>query len=192
MRAAAVLLILLASAASALATGDLAERTLTEADKQRLAAYGTVRTEAIAKARAGGDPADLAKLDAILAGQPQPLLGETLAGDYRCRVAKLDGILPLVVYDWFRCRIDEDALGWRLVKLTGSQRLTAHFIDDGETRLLMYGAEHYADEKPRSYGADPERNTVGYLIKAEGGRYRLEMPLPRFESRFDILELERR
>lgn len=187
---AAILLVVLPSAAAA--TGDLAERTLTPSDRERIAAFDEVRTTAIAKARQSGEPADVAKLDAILAGQPQPLLGESLAGDYRCRVAKLDGILPLVVYDWFRCRIDEDDLGYRLVKTTGSQRLTAHFIDESETRLLVYGAGHYADEEPRRYGADPERDVVGWLVKAEGGRYRIEMPLPKFESRFDILELERR
>jgi hypothetical protein len=174
------------------AESDLLDRTLSAADKERLAAYDTVRRQAIDGARKGGEPDQVALLDAILAGTPQPLRGESLLGDYRCRVAKLDGVLPLVVYDWFRCAIDEDDLGYRLVKLTGSQRLTLHFVDDGESRLVAYGAGHYADEPPRAYGADPERDTVGVLVKAEGGRYRVEFPLPRVESRFDILELERR
>jgi hypothetical protein len=165
---------------------------LERADTERLQRYSAVRAESIADARAGGAPEDVDRLDMILAGTPQPLLGESLAGDYRCRMAKLGGDPPLTIYGWFRCTIDDDAIGYRLRKVTGSQRMTLHFIDDAKDRAIAYGAGHVADEAPRAYGQSAEHNLVGYLIKAEGGRYRIEFPLPLFESRFDILELERR
>lgn len=179
-------------AGTAGATGSLLDRTLSQTDKGRLAAFEETRRTAIAAARKGGEAGEVEVLDKILSGEPQPILGEDLRGTYRCRTIKMDGILPLVVYDWFQCRIDEDDLGYRLVKTSGSQRLSGHFVDDAETRLAYYGAGHYSDEKPKAYGADPERDEVGYLFKVGAKRYRLEFPLPKLESRFDILELERR
>ncbi len=182
-------LLLLAGAAIADADGTMAERTLTAADKTRLARFDESRSAAIAAARAGGSKADLATLDTVLAGAPQPILGVDIRGSYRCRTVKLGGALPLTVYGWFTCRIDEDDLGYRLVKTSGSQRFSGHFIDDSEKRLLFYGAGHYADEKPRAYKADAERDMVGYFVKAGAGRYRLELPLPKLESQFDIIEM---
>jgi hypothetical protein len=181
------------AASAALASGTLAERTLTAGDKARLAAFETTRKDAIAEAKSGGSAADVKTLSAILAGAPQPILGVDIRGDYRCRTVKLGGLPPpLTVYGWFNCRIDEDDIGYRLVKTTGSQRLSGHFIDDSRTRLVYYGAAHYSDEKPKAHGADPARDQVGYFFKVGPGRYRLEMPLPQYESKFDIIELVKR
>ncbi len=182
-------LLLLAGAAIAHADGTMAERTLTAADKARLARFDESRSAAIAAARSGGSKADLATLDAVLAGAPQPILGVDIRGAYRCRTVKLGGNLPLTVYGWFACRIDDDDLGYRLVKTSGSQRFSGHFIDDSEKRLLFYGAGHFADEKPYAYKSAPQRDMVGYFVKAGAKRYRLELPLPKVESQFDIIEL---
>jgi hypothetical protein len=181
------------------AESDLLTRTLTPTDLGRLAGFAKARADAIAAARKGGDPADVATLDAILAGEEQPILGVDIRGDYRCRMAKLGNAdeqagtaSVLVIYDWFRCRIGEDEIGYRLEKVTGSQRVTGHFIDDSETSLVFYGSDFYADEGPRAYNAVPDRNTVGRFVKVGDDRYRLELPLPFLESKFNILELERR
>jgi hypothetical protein len=182
---------LLALAAPAHAESDLLTRTLSAHDLGRLAGFAKARSDAIAEARTGGDPAEVETLDAILAGEELPI-GPDLRGDYRCRVAKLGGILPLVIYTRFECRISEEDTGYLLEKLTGSQRLTGHFIDDSETAMIFYGAGHYDYEEPIAYSADPERNVVGRFVRVGEGRYRLEMPLPQFESTFDILELQAR
>lgn len=58
-------LVLIAGALPSSADG-VVDKIMTPADKTRLASYGTVRAEAIAEARAGGAPTDLAALDAIL------------------------------------------------------------------------------------------------------------------------------
>ncbi|MBZ9935355.1 DUF4893 domain-containing protein [Mesorhizobium sp. BR1-1-16] len=191
-RASLAALLLLAAIPAAHADGTLAERTLTSADKARLASFDKARSDAVAEARAGGSKQDLATLDDVLAGGPKPILGVDIRGNYRCRTIKLGGNLPLTIYGWFKCRIDEDDIGYRLVKTSGSQRLSGHFIDDSEKRLLFYGAGHYADEKPRAYKSDPDRDMVGYFVKADAKRYRLELPLPKVESTFDIIEMERR
>lgn len=186
----------LAFVATASAESDLAE-TLTARDLGRLAQFQKVRSDAIKEAREGGDAADVTTLDAILSGEELPIRGVDIRGDYRCRVAKLGSpreakLSVLVIYDWFRCRIGEDDIGYRIEKLSGSQRLSGHFFDDSKTSLIFYGADHYDDEQPGAYGASAERDTVGRLVKVGAKRMRLEMPLPEYESLFDILELEKR
>lgn len=184
-------------AAPAFAESDFLIRTLTPRDLGRLAEFQKARADALKEAREGGDTADIAILDRILSGEEQPIRGVDITGDYRCRVAKLGSpsemkFSTLVIYDWFRCVIDEDDIGYRLEKLTGSQRLSGHFTDDSETSLIFYGADHYADEEPGRYDASAERNTVGRLVRVGERRFRLEQPLPDYESLFDILELEKR
>ena len=58
-------LMLLGLAGAANADGEL-DAKMTAADKARLAAYATTRAEAIAEAKSGGSPADIAVLDKIL------------------------------------------------------------------------------------------------------------------------------
>jgi hypothetical protein len=181
----------LALASHAGAESDLT-KTLTPTDLGRLAQFQLARADALKDARENGDAADVKLLDEILAGAEQPVRGVDIRGDYRCRVAKLGRLAHVVIYNWFRCRIGEDDVGYRLEKLTGSQRLSGHFIDDSETALIFYGADHYADEEPLAYNANPERNNVGRFVKVGDKRYRLEFPLPFLESNFDILELEKR
>lgn len=177
---------------AALADGGLAERTLTAADKQRLAQFETNMKDAVAEAKAGGSRADVETLDKVLAGPLQPILGVDIRGNYRCRTIKLGGLPPLTIYDWFACKIDEDGQGYRLVKTSGSQRLSGHFIDESQNRLLFYGASHMSDEKPKAYKADLDSDEVGYLVKTGPKHYRLDMPLPKLESKFDIIELIRK
>ncbi|WP_395675166.1 DUF4893 domain-containing protein [Inquilinus sp.] len=187
------LVLFVAAATPALADGTLASR-MTAADTARLAAFDTVRAQAIGEARASDDKAAVAVLDQMLAGTPQPIRGATdLAGTWRCRVAKLGGILPLTIYDWFRCRITDDSAGLRLDKVSGSQRTAGGFYDDADAgRLVFLGALYYGHEgKPVRYGTDAERDQVGYLVRVGRDRLRLEYPSPRFESHFDIMELER-
>ena len=196
-RTARVLALVAAIALAGLGTGSAGAsghgaRPLTPADQQRLASFDATRVAAVAEAEAGGDAADVKELRQILAGEPQPILGVDIRGSYRCRTIKLGGPLPLTIYGWFACRIDEDDQGYRIVKTTGSQRFSGHFIDDSRTRLIYFGAGHYADEKPKAYPSGPDSDQVGYLLKVGPGRYRLELPLPRYESKFDIIELVKR
>lgn len=193
IRCAWLALALMLAAVPALADGTLPGKLAAD-DRQRLEAFDTIRSEAIEAARKGGDKAAVATLDAMLSGRPEAIRGATdLAGSWRCRVAKLGGNPPLVVYDWFRCRITDDAAGLRLEKVSGSQRTSGAFYDDADAGRLVYlGALFYGSEgQPKAYGRDRERNQVGYLVRVGRGRLRLEFPSPRLESRFDVMELER-
>jgi len=186
----AIALILISG--SAFADGTMATRTLTKTDRERIARYEATQKSAVAEARKGGDKADVTTLDAVLAAKPQPILGIDIRGDYRCRTIKLGGGLPLTVYGWFNCKIDEDDLGYRLTKTSGSQRLAGHFIDDSANRLLYYGVSYIAGDKPGRYGAKADDDQVGYFLKTGPKSYRLDLPLPTFESKFDIIELQKR
>lgn len=186
-----VALIFLALAIPAEADGELESR-MTAADKARLADYSTTRAQAIAEAKTGGSPADIAVLEKIIEKQPISFRdGFDLTGKWKCRTIKLGGGLPLTIYDWFDCRISDDGSGWYMVKTSGSQRTSGLFYDDGDDRLVYLGALHYSREKPIDYGKDAERDQVAYVFRTGPEELRMEFPAPKFESKLDILELKR-
>ncbi|WP_159992778.1 DUF4893 domain-containing protein [Roseomonas sp. 18066] len=164
---------------------------LTPIDQARLARFETSRQAAVGIARTGGDPADIAVLDQVLQGEVAAQAPAALAGDWRCRLIKLGGILPLTIYGDFRCRITDDAAGLRIQKISGSQRLAGTLFDTGSARLGYAGAGVAGAGQPPRYGAEQESNQVGYLVPLGPQRLRLEMPAPARESDFDILELRR-
>lgn len=190
-RAGLAALALFACTTLAKADGEI-DKLMTAADKARLADFDQVRAEAIAEAKKGGGPADVETLDAILAGEPLSFSGAfDMTGGWQCRTIKLGGRPALTIYGWFKCRVTDDGSGWRLEKLTGSQRTSGTFYTDSDTRLTYLGAFHYADETPRRYRADPDRDEVAYAVRAGDKRIRLEFPAPKYESKFDIIELKR-
>ena len=184
-------LIFLGLAGIAHADGEL-DAKMTAADKARLAAYSTKRAEAIAEAKAGGSPADVAVLNTVLEKQSLSFRdGFDPTGKWKCRTIKLGGMLPLTIYDWFDCRVSDDGSGWYLVKTSGSQRTSGRFYDDGDDRLVYLGALHYSRDKPIDYGKDTERDQVAYVFRTGPQELRMEFPAPKFESKLDILELKR-
>lgn len=189
-RLAFALLLAVAAIPAAKADGEMDKR-LTAADKDRLARFETVMAEALGEAKAGA-PEDMKLLDAALAGAPMPLAeGFDPTGDWKCRTIKAGGDPPLVVYGWFKCRISDDGAGWMLEKLTGSQRTKGRFYTLSATRLAYLGAGHYADEAARNYGDDPKRDQVALVERRADNRIVLMFPAPQYESKLDVLLLER-
>ncbi|WP_119268325.1 DUF4893 domain-containing protein [Taklimakanibacter deserti] len=191
IRSGCLILAVIGWAATAAADGEI-DKIMTAADKARLASFDQVRAEAIAEAQKGGSKEDVATLDAILAGKTLAFSeGFDFTGDWQCRTVKLGGNLPLTVYGWFKCRISDDGSGWKLDKLTGSQRTAGAFYTDSDTRLTYLGVLYYGDEKPKKYGSDPDRDQVAYVVRQDEDSVRLEFPSPKYESKLDILELRR-
>jgi hypothetical protein len=185
------ILIVLAGASLVHADGTLDKR-LTTFDKDRLARLDAIMAEALAEARAGGSREDVQTLEAALSGSALPLAeGFDPTGDWRCRTIKAGGSLPLTVYGWFKCRISDDGAGWMLEKLTGSQRTKGMFYTLSANRLAYAGAGYVADEKPRSYGQDATSNQVAVAERRAKNRIILMFPAPQYESKLDILVLER-
>lgn len=168
-------------------------KIITPADSQKLAKIDETRAQALAEARADGAKEYLAILDQTLAGEPLSLhAGFDAVGEWRCRTLKLGKGAPIVVYGWFRCRITDDGAGWFLEKLTGSQRTAGRFYDNGEKEMYYLGVLSVDGDQKIAYGVSPERNQVARAVRPGQNRLRLEFPSPQYESRFDILELERK
>jgi hypothetical protein len=181
----------LAGICPAFADGEL-PRLLTAFDKARLAAFEATKAEALAYARAKGEAADVNVLEEVLAGRPLSFAsGFEAEGPWRCRVIKAGGLLPLVVYPWFKCRISDDGSGWYLRKVSGSQLTEGRFYTLSDTRLAYLGAGYVAGEKPLHYGDTPDETQVAIVERLGDKRLVLEFPAPRYESKFDILVLER-
>lgn len=189
MRSALAILMLWAGLTGALADGTVQKLT-TANDKQRLAAYGETRKKAITETRKGA-PADVATLDKQLALPLRSFAGLDLTGNWQCRTIKLGGIGDLVIYGWFKCRVTDDGSGWRLEKLTGSQRMAGRFYDDGDKRMIYLGSFFIAGDPIKPYGSGPETDQVGYAFRTGAKSWRIELPAPYYESTLDIVEFRR-
>lgn len=188
MRLAAFVIALLA-AFPAFADGEV-QKIMTPADKARLNDYAQTRAAALAEAK-GGDPKEVAEVTALLARPQTSFAGFDMTGNWQCRTIKAGGISPLVVYGWFRCRVTDDGSGWYLDKLTGSQRTTGRFYDDGDKRLIYLGSFHVNGDPVKPYGRGPETDQAGYAFRMDDRHWRIEMPAPHYESKLDILEFRR-
>lgn len=177
-------------ASSALADGEI-DRLITPADRDRLAKFDVAKQEALAEAKAGGDPTEYAALIETLDKPTIPINDLKLTGDWQCRTTKVGNISPLVVYGWFRCRVTDDGSGWKLEKISGSQRTIGRFYTESDKRLTYLGAGYVNDDPAPKYGAGPKSDQVGYAVATGPNAWRIEFPLPIYESKFDILEFRR-
>lgn len=182
--------LVLVAATPAYATGEI-ESLITDADRARLEAFEATKAEAVGEARAGGSADDLFVLEQILDRPQMSFDGFDLTGEWECRTIKVGGLSSLVVYSWFRCRVTDDGSGWRLEKLSGSQRTTGRFFDESETTLTYLGSFYIAGDEPPAYGSGPDSDQVGRAFHGGDNQWRIEFPAPRFESKLDILEFRR-
>ena len=114
-----------------------------------------------------------------------------MTGNWQCRTIKTGGQLPLVIYGWFKCRVTDDGSGWKLEKISGSQRTTGRFYDESDRRLIYLGSQYVNEEKPKPYGSGAETDQVGYAFRTGPKEWRIELPAPHYESKLDILEFRR-
>ena len=167
---------------------------VTSADRARLRDWRKAFAEALARARAAGHGADIAREGALL--DPDAAIGEVPIpnGDYRCRVIKLGartpGLLDYVAYPAFRCRIAPERGIQGFAKLTGSQRPVGLIFPADGLRQVFLGTLVLGDEaRAMQYGRDAERDIAAYVEKIGPSRWRMVMPYPAFESLTDVIEL---
>jgi hypothetical protein len=167
---------------------------ISENDRVRLRDWRKTFVDALAEARKAGHGAEIDRegalldLDAALAAPAIP------NGMYRCRVIKLGakdaGNLEFVSYPGFTCRVHAERQLQRLGKLSGSQRYVGLIFPGDAIRNIFLGTLVLGDERRAlQYGQDEQRDVAGYLERIGPSRWRLLMPQPHFESRFDVMEL---
>jgi len=172
-------------------------------DARRLDQIDEARSKAITLAHAGGKAADLAAIDSILYARPVTATARALTGDWHCRIMKLGGLTPEIVYTWFRCRIGEQNGKLTFEKLSGSSRAFGTLYPAGKSFVYLgasyVGTGYGRPEKRPVYSgtgaaagapATPD-DQIGLLSLLADGRARLEMPYPVQESVFDVIELKR-
>ncbi|MGB8817036.1 MAG: DUF4893 domain-containing protein [Rhizobiaceae bacterium] len=190
MRKILVFFLALSAAAPAMADGVL-DKILSQFDKDRLANFDKTRSEALSEGLRG-DAADVDILTKALDGKQMPISKEfDMTGNWKCRVIKVGGTLPLTPYGWFKCRVTDDGSGWFLEKTTGSQRLSGRFYTQSGTKLVFVGAGHVNDDPPRKYGQDPQQDQVAIATRLAENKIVLEFPAPQYESKLDVLVMER-
>ena len=169
-------------------------RIATDTDRDRLRHWRTAWVRALAKARAAGHGAEIAR-EGILFEPDAGLRDAALpTGDYRCRTVKIgaksEGLLDYVAYPAFACRVTAEDGALRFVKLTGSQRPVGRLFTENDRRMIFLGTLQLGDEKGVfSYSHDRERDMAGLVERIGDRRWRLVLPYPNFESLIDIVEL---
>lgn len=190
MRKISLIIAALLLSTPAVADGVL-DKILTQFDKDRLANFDKTRSEALSEGLRG-EPEDVEILTKALDGEPMPIAsGFDMTGSWKCRVIKVGGTLPLTPYGWFKCRVSDDGSGWYLEKISGSQRLTGRFYTESDTKLIFVGAGHVNDDPPRKYGDNPKEDQVAVVTRRGKNKVLLEFPAPQYESKHDILLMER-
>jgi len=167
-------------------------------DRARLERLDEVAGRTLRSALALGSPEDRAILVEGLSGSALPAerAMTILQGEWSCRMLKLGGNLPLVVYQAFHCRLT----GSGFEKLTGSQRTTGRIgLLDGQTVYL--GTAFVAGDTPLPYGelpaevdpgATPQLTPEVGLVEVTGDKAaRILLPLPWLESELNVLMLTR-
>jgi hypothetical protein len=170
------------------------KQVLSENDRVRLRDWRKTFVDALAAARNAGHGTEIDREgalldpDAALAGPAMP------NGLYRCRVIKLGAKdrdnLAYVSYSGFTCRVHAERQLQRLAKISGAQRYVGLVFPGDSIRNVFLGTLVLGDERRAlQYGQDEARDVAGYVERIGPKRWRLLMPQPHFESRFDVMEL---
>jgi len=192
---------LTAALLAAIATPTLAQwqGQITDFDRERLFRLAESRAAGLAEVDAGAPPADRTIIDGVLGPLSSPISAQELTGTWRCRLMKLGGISPSIVYGWQTCRFRQTADGLYFEKLTGTQRFSGFADPDGAGGFVLLAAMTVRDEPQRHYsGATPgagaaatPNDAVGVITGIGPSHARIEFPWPVIESTFDVIELVR-
>ena len=162
-------------------------------DAERLREWRSAFVTALARARAAGHGATIAREGRLL--DPDAAIpGGIPNGRYRCRILKLgaksEGLLDYVDYPPFACRVQPERDLQGFAKLTGSQRPVGLIFPNDSLRQVFLGTLVLGDEnRSMQYGRDSERDIAAWVERIDADRWRMVLPSPRFESLTDVIEL---
>jgi hypothetical protein len=174
------------------------QENISQFDAGRLEKISQAKAEGLAEAQ-NGSPADVAVIRSVLDARVVAASTHALSGAWRCRLMKLGGATPDIVYSWYSCRIAEHGGALTFEKLNGTARTSGTLYPEG-SGFVYLGAQSVKDEPKHVYSGNAAQiggeatpdDQVGLLSLLADGRARLEMPYPASkESTFDVVELKR-
>lgn len=169
-------------------------------DRDRLDSLMPALGGAMRQVLSDGSAADVTQATSVLRG---PAMAKAdpmaLAGDWSCSMTKMGGVLPVVDYPAFKCRVSQ--AGGKLVfeKLTGSQRTKGEIHRDGD-QIVYLGSSFIDGDQPARYADFPAdmdtTNTdilpdVGLVEVTGNDAARIIFPQPYKESYINVLTLTR-
>ncbi|MDE1937809.1 MAG: DUF4893 domain-containing protein [Alphaproteobacteria bacterium] len=190
----AILALLLTATAANAGWRDVASQY----DQTRFAKLAESRAAGLAQASQPGGTGDASAIHETLDPAAVSATAGEMEGNWRCRLIKLGGMTPYVVYSWFNCRIADQGGQLTFAKLSGSQHAFGTLYPEGGGFVYL-GATTMKGEPTRHYSGDgasvgapatPD-DQIGLLSLIGPGHARLELPYPVQESTFDVVELKR-
>lgn len=176
---------------SLLADGDIV-RLLDESDLKRIERYEVDREAQLISLKSTAVGESETMLLRLLSADTQTVVNHfDPSGLWQCRFLKRNSNDEVIIYDWYRCRIYEDDLGYVLEKQTGPERTRGRFYNFNEEQLLYLGAFNHVNQIPSWYGRHPERNQMGFLNAIDGQTLRLEFLSSYNPEVIEIIELKR-
>lgn len=191
--------LLIAAPGMASAQEKLTQNVMRPDDVQRLQGLNEAMGEVLRNAFALGEKGDLTILADALMGKPMSpedsMAG--ISGRWYCRMIKLGGGIPIVVYPDFTCVITEQG---KFEKISGSQRTKGKFYLD-QDRLVYLGTGYIAGDAPPAYTELPAKISpqdypqrmpeVGVVEMTGKDKGRILFPSPYLESQMNVLALRR-
>lgn len=167
-------------------------------DAERLSHLDESRAKAMQEAQ-GAPEKDLAAARAVLNRNSHAVPLASLKGTWRCRTIKLGGMAPVVVYDWFTCRIGEEHGHPYFEKQTGTQHFGGSLYPHESGGFVFLGGMNWSKDKQALYSSGraslgaqtTPSDAVGLLSSIGPNVARIEFPYPAQESTFDVIELRR-
>lgn len=167
-------------------------------DVERLSHLSQAREQALNEAQAAPEK-EVALVRAVLGGAAQNVAVSTLYGTWRCRLIRLGGMTPVLIYSWFTCRIGEDKGRPYFEKRTGTLHLGGALYPHESGGYVFLGGMNVSNGKVAYYsgaraslGAETTpSDVVGLLFSTGPKAARIEFPYPAQESTFDVIELRR-
>lgn len=145
--------------------------------------------------------ADFGKLGVLVTPQVALDRPQLSPGPYRCRTVKIGAAQPelsaLIAYPFFRCRVELTPGGDLILRrVNGSQRPVGAIcpIDGpaGRTAAHFVGVLRLGSERRTPpYGSEADRDLVGLVQRIGPDRWRIAFPWPAYESKLDLLDLQR-
>ncbi len=168
-------------------------RIVTEDDRGRLRLWRDSLIAALRAARSGHE-GELDMVGTLL--QPDVALDQPALpiGNFRCRMIKMGAqsrqIPAFRISAPVPCAVERDGALLRFTVKNGLQRPTGILYSDTKDRQVFLGTPILGDElKAQVYGHDTTRDMVGIVERIGDHRWRMLLPLPHYESLFDIIEI---